>query len=140
MPGREDKFWKRREVELGSPILSRNLAHFIDYSGEEGAPKWCLLYATAENLYLHTFPKESVISSLLRSTGRRDLVETETVMEISLHSVIEATIIRKTGWLARLFREPETLMIRYFAEEKQVCLWFQLEGDFREIKKVLGIA
>ncbi len=138
MPLEEHEFWKKREAELGLPILARNLAHLMEYPGQGNNPHWGLLYVTAKTLYFHMFPREGFMITLMRASGRRSRQDEETITEIPLSILRDVTINRREGWLARLFAEPETLVIRYDAVGGEGILRLQLEGDAAEMKRVIG--
>ena len=134
----EHEFWKMREAELGKPILARNLAHLMENPDQGNNPHWGLLYATADTLYFHMFPREGFMISLLRASGRRSLTDQETITEIPLSILRDVTVNRRTGWLSRIFSEPETLIIRYDAVGGTGILRLQLEGDDAEMKRIIG--
>ena len=96
-----DKFWKKREEELGLPILGKALGQVI--REDNSFPLWGLFYTTSKALYFQTFQSDNWMMKLFSGGKNRSKDE---IIEIPIERIEVFRISPRKGGLLKFFRKP----------------------------------
>jgi len=132
--GRDDgadaeEFWKEREKELGTPVLSKILGRVIREDSK--IPLWGMVYTTEKALYFQTFYSENWLSSMFSGGRKGGGRSKDEILEIPAAEIAYLQIKPKKGGFQKLFRQPPIVELRWkdseSGETKEMV--FEMEGD-----------
>lgn len=104
------EFWDQKEQELGEPILSKSLVHFLRSRRDEiPGDSWCLAYLTDSRMFIQSGGSSNWFSKLM-DQGGKDSTEWP-VLTIHRAQIQSVKVLKGQGWFSRLLRQPVTCRV-----------------------------
>lgn len=117
MDPKVEKFWKKREAEIGEAVRAFALARILRAESNARAPRWGLVYCTDTRVFFQRFEQTNWIGALMTSM-RRDRISDEDeapaegpmIEEIHLAAFRGVAMPDRTWW-QRLMRGPQRIIV-----------------------------